>query len=300
MSKVFIGMPAYNGEKYIEKAVQSFMGQSYADWRLVISDDASTDSTSALCAKLAAADDRVSYVRHEKNLGMNANFAYLVEKADAPYFMWAAQDDMWEPDFLSRCVAALDAHPDIAVAHTGMANIDSLDRVVREYPHYPSFSGPKSLRTVTRHLLSPEIMGRCNLMYGLIRLNIAREVNRLYGNKVAMLADHAYALGLIVRGGVSIDPKVCYRKRQGGYSDPGGTDADSPDQPARRLEIGNPKNRMYPIARLPRILKAYRAVCRGTGYGSVAVALTILRAPRALMIYLGQRNYRRFIRKILS
>src|SRR3989338_10588415 len=115
MTKVFIGMPAYNGERFIREAIESVIGQSYADWVMLISDDASTDKTRAICEEYTKRDSRITYYRQEKNLGLFANFKFVLDKADTDYFIWAAQDDIREKDYLKTCVEQLEKNTDLGL-----------------------------------------------------------------------------------------------------------------------------------------------------------------------------------------
>ena len=108
MPKVTIGLPVFNGEKYLAQAVDSILAQTFEDFELLISDNASTDGTPEICEHYVKADKRVQYFRNKVNLGAAPNFNGLVPKARGMYFKWAACDDLLEPDFLRACIEALD------------------------------------------------------------------------------------------------------------------------------------------------------------------------------------------------
>jgi glycosyltransferase involved in cell wall biosynthesis len=103
---VTIGLPVYNGQNYLEQAIDSLLAQSFEDFRLIIADNASSDSTEEICREAASLDGRVEYHRHDRNLGAAANYNYTVELATGPYFMWHAHDDLRAPEFLERAVHA--------------------------------------------------------------------------------------------------------------------------------------------------------------------------------------------------
>jgi glycosyltransferase involved in cell wall biosynthesis len=109
--KVSIGLPVYNGEKYLWYALDSILRQDYADFELIISDNASTDATQAICREFASKDSRVRYLRNEENIGAAANFNRVFKLARADFFKWAAYDDVCLPGFLRRCVEVLDQAP---------------------------------------------------------------------------------------------------------------------------------------------------------------------------------------------
>lgn len=99
---VTIGMPVYNGEKYIAEAIDSLLSQTFTDFELIISDNASTDKTGLICREYANQDERITYIRHNKNRGALQNFQFVLDEAKGKYFMWAAHDDLWAPDFLEK------------------------------------------------------------------------------------------------------------------------------------------------------------------------------------------------------
>lgn len=100
-------MPVYNGAKYIRDALDSLLAQTVEDYELLISDNASTDETQAICEEYARRDPRIRYVRHGENMGAVANFRFVLENASADIFVWAAYDDTWAADFLSDAISFL-------------------------------------------------------------------------------------------------------------------------------------------------------------------------------------------------
>ena len=99
--KVSIGMPLFNGEKHIRETLDSLLAQTFTDFELIISDNASTDATEAICREYAEKDSRIRYVRQVENRGGFANFQFVLDEARGEYFMWAAHDDIRSPDFIS-------------------------------------------------------------------------------------------------------------------------------------------------------------------------------------------------------
>ena len=122
--KVSIGMPVYNGERYVEEALQSLLAQTFTDFELVIADNASTDHTEAICRSYARRDDRVRYVRNRANYGAIYNFNNVFRLTTGEYFKWAAYDDVCDAPFLSRCVEVLDQDPGVVLACPRVAGID--------------------------------------------------------------------------------------------------------------------------------------------------------------------------------
>ncbi|MCC7363137.1 MAG: glycosyltransferase [Dehalococcoidia bacterium] len=121
---VTIGLPVYNGELFVAQAIESVLSQSFADWELVICDNASTDGTERICRAYAARDSRIRYVRNSTNLGAARNFRRALGEARGEYFKWLAADDYLAPAFLERAVAALEAHPGAVLAHADALFVD--------------------------------------------------------------------------------------------------------------------------------------------------------------------------------
>ena len=116
--RVSLGLPVFNGEVFLESTLRSILGQTYADFELIISDNASTDRTEEICRAFEARDSRIRYVRNETNLGAAPNYNQAFELAVGEYFKWIAYDDPLEPDYLSKCVAVLDKYPEVVLCFT--------------------------------------------------------------------------------------------------------------------------------------------------------------------------------------
>jgi len=94
-TKVSIGLPVYNAEKFIEKRIESILNQSFTDFELIISDNASTDNTSQICNEFSKKDGRIRYIRQPKNMGAILNYKFVLQQAHEKYFAWASADDFW-------------------------------------------------------------------------------------------------------------------------------------------------------------------------------------------------------------
>jgi glycosyltransferase involved in cell wall biosynthesis len=128
---VTIGLPVYNGEPFLPFAIESILAQRFEDLELIISDNASTDRTAEICERYAALDPRIRYSRNATNLGGSKNFARVFELARGEYFKWASADDALVPDFLDRCVDALDHDPGAVSCFSGMEIIDETGEIRR-------------------------------------------------------------------------------------------------------------------------------------------------------------------------
>ncbi|MBA2525970.1 MAG: glycosyltransferase family 2 protein [Pyrinomonadaceae bacterium] len=113
---VSVGLPVYNGEKYVRRALSSLLAQDYENFELIVSDNASTDGSREICQEYAAKDSRIKLHAHQQNQGVVANFGAVLARARGPYFMWAAVDDRWMPGFVTALVKKLNEDPKAGVA----------------------------------------------------------------------------------------------------------------------------------------------------------------------------------------
>jgi len=134
--RLSIGLPVYNGETYLAESLDALLGQSYEDFELIISDNASTDGTADICRRYRKQDPRIRYVRQPRNIGLAPNHNFVFQQARGELFKWAAADDLYARDLLQHCVAALDEDHDVVLAHSWEAVIDSTGNVTQslEYP----------------------------------------------------------------------------------------------------------------------------------------------------------------------
>ena len=134
--RLSIGLPVYNGGRYLADSLDALLGQSYEDFELIISDNASTDDTSEICRHYESQDARIRYCRQARNIGLSPNHNFVVEAAQGELFKWASYDDLYARELLERCVEALDERPDVVLAHSWTAHIDESDAVFAA-PVYP-------------------------------------------------------------------------------------------------------------------------------------------------------------------
>lgn len=122
--KVSVGMPVYNGERYLEAAVDSILAQSFDDFELVISDNASTDGTEEICRTYAHKDERIRYFRMRENYGVIDNFNSVFRLSAGEYFKFASSDDVCEHDYLRKAVEVLDRDPSVVLVWARTLGID--------------------------------------------------------------------------------------------------------------------------------------------------------------------------------
>lgn len=134
-AKVSLGLPVYNGARYVAAAIESVLSQTLGEFELVISDNASTDATGSICRQFAARDPRVRYTRLDDNIGAILNFARVYDLcAGGECFKWVAHDDVIKPRFLESCVCALDENAGAVLAYSRACFIDPQGSYLRDYP----------------------------------------------------------------------------------------------------------------------------------------------------------------------
>lgn len=134
--RLSIGLPVYNGENYLAESLEALLGQSYTDFELIISDNASTDSTEKICLSYASQDPRIRYFRQQRNIGIAPNRNFLTQQARGEFFKVACHDDLYARDLLKLCISALDENPRVVLAHSWSAMLDAAGTVTEllEYP----------------------------------------------------------------------------------------------------------------------------------------------------------------------
>ena len=141
--RVSIGLPVYNGERYLTEAIESVLSQTSPDWELIICDNASTDATGEIARRYVAQDSRIRYHRNAENLGASRNFNLTFELSRGEYFSWLAADDLIAPGFVERCVAALDRTPDAVLAYPMARGIDADGQPIAEMQHHVAMFSQK-------------------------------------------------------------------------------------------------------------------------------------------------------------
>ena len=206
--RLTIGMPVYNGERYLADALDSILAQTYADFELVISDNGSTDATQSICERYAARDPRIRYVRHDTNRGAGWNYEHVRSLArGTDFYKWAAHDDVLAPTFVERCIAALDADPDASLATTGVAAIDETGTVTR-LKHRQVHAGAATADARFRQVLMSD--ANCEAVFGVIRTS-ALATTRGQGDYIA--SDRVLLAELALAGRFIEVPEVLFFNR---------------------------------------------------------------------------------------
>jgi glycosyltransferase involved in cell wall biosynthesis len=165
-------MPVYNGSNYLKEAIDSILSQTFTDFELIISDNASIDNTIDICKAAEMKDERIRYYRNEKNRGAAWNFNYVFHLAKGSYFQWACHDDVWTPTLLERYVDVLDRKPDVVLCYTRTTFIDEQGQTIRSIIARPDLhdrSPHRRFRSFLKYHINPN---ECNPVLGMFRAKV--------------------------------------------------------------------------------------------------------------------------------
>lgn len=171
--KISIGLAVFNGEKYLRKAIDSILAQTFTDFELIISDNASTDRTEEICKDYVAKDSRIRYYRNATNIGgaNNENRTFLLSKGQ--YFRLAAHDDVLAPKLIEKCVEVLDADSTVVLCYSTTIKID-------EHGRHIGVLNRDMASSIKPHKRFQDLANwnhECETSYGLIRADILRKTD---------------------------------------------------------------------------------------------------------------------------
>ena len=221
---VSIGLPVYNGARFLREALDSILAQTLKDFELIISDNASTDKTKIICQKYVEKDQRIRYYRNEKNLGAAKNYNRVFDLADGKYFMWLAHDDLIATTYLARCVEILEENPSIVLCHSQVRLINDKGQVLTEndklYQKYPCLKDYHArLRKLNTDALKPQerflariTAGTSFEFFGLFRMNVLRTIPNPHGSYSG--ADEILLAKLALLGRFYEIPELLFSSRQ--------------------------------------------------------------------------------------
>ena len=195
---VTIGLPVYNGEAYLKEALDSILNQTFRDFEVIISDNASTDRTQEICEAYAARETRIEYLRNGRNVGAAENYNNVFRAARGRYFKWAAHDDVCEPEFLERCVAVLEEDDSVVLCYPTTMIIDEVGKDIGEYTRETEYMGATPGERF-RDWMFKRPGGECNAVFGLMRAStLARTslIGKYMASDVILLGE------LVLRGRV--------------------------------------------------------------------------------------------------
>lgn len=177
--RLSIGLPVYNGDEYLEQSLDAILGQTYEDFELVISSNASTDATDEICRDYQASDPRIRFSRQSKNVGAASNHDIVLRQSVGELFKWASGDDLYARDLLSRCIEILDADRDVILAHSWTAAVDATGKVIQAFEYPLSTDSPRAPERFRSQLFDNDGLPgaiRGDDFYGVFRSDVLRRV----------------------------------------------------------------------------------------------------------------------------
>jgi glycosyltransferase involved in cell wall biosynthesis len=206
---VSIGMPVFNGEKYLKEAIDSILAQTFQCFELIISDNASTDRTHDICLEYVAKDSRIRYYCNKQNVGAAENHNRVFELSSGKYFKWAAHDDLLAPEFLSRCLNVLDRDPSIVLCHSKTGRINEYGELTGKYDTLARSGSSKP------HERFSDTIAFSNyawvLLFGLIRPSSLR-MTRLLGSYIG--SDRNLLAEISLAGRIYEIPDILFFRRE--------------------------------------------------------------------------------------
>lgn len=294
MTELTIGLPVYNGAKSIERALLSLLAQSYRDFILLVSDNASVNSTREIVSRIAGQDQRVQIIQQPHNVGAAANFMSLAMNAKTEFFMWAAADDFWSSDYIETAMDALRGNSEIGFASGDFASVDMNGTILRRTADFSMLNGRSSIGRLVKYVSMVEASGKANPIYSVFRTSLLQEVCRdstaTFGEWGGDMAVVAAALS---RAGYLQNRKATLFKQVGSASDLQ-TSLTVEGEGYSRLEFGG----AFP----PQILHQFiETITRGLENDRQKwVVAAVLRSRRVLIYVWQMRQKLRNLRRRLS
>ncbi|MFE0652977.1 glycosyltransferase family 2 protein [Streptomyces sp. NPDC059534] len=242
--RLSIGLPVYNGEEYLAESLDALLGQTYEDFELVISDNASTDGTQDISRRYAARDSRIRYIRLPRNIGAAPNHNYVFTECRGELFKWASHDDLYARDLLRRCVEALDERPEVILAHADQAVIDGDGRVKVPYEYGLATGSPHAPERFRSMLFEPG----GDDFYGVMRADVLRRVKP---HDSYHHADRTFVTEIGLNGPFHQVPELLYFRRD----HPTRAERANPSKRSRCVNL-DPR-RAGPLHPTPRLLAEY-------------------------------------------
>jgi glycosyltransferase involved in cell wall biosynthesis len=204
-----IGVPVYNGERYLAQALAGIQAQTLADFRVVIADNASTDRTEEIARAAAAADPRIEYLRRDRNVGLVANWNGLFTDTDGELFAWHSSDDVAAPEFYASCLELLREQPDAAAGCPQIGLIGSDGESLGPDPE--RIRGDHPDRAV-RFVELASFRHYCQFYYGVFRRSMLARTRLML--PFFWSADRLLLAELALQGRLVRDPRQLYFVRQ--------------------------------------------------------------------------------------
>ncbi len=188
-TRISVGLPVYNGARFLAETLDSLLVQTYEDFEIVISDNASTDETEQICRSYQEKDKRIRYYPNSTNLGAAKNYRKAFELSSGEYFRWANCDDLFAPESLARCIEVLDRESSVILTFPKTRFIDERGRFI---PDDEDSLNIQHDRVSERFIQLFNRLGRVNAIYGLVRADVLRKtklIRNFVGGDIPLMAE---------------------------------------------------------------------------------------------------------------
>ncbi len=250
---VFVGLPCYNRPEGLKDAIRCLQNQTHPNWTVLISDNCSPNPAVRQVAEAAcAADSRIQYLRHAKNLGAVENFHRLVVNCQSEFFMWTSDDDQLCPGFMAANLRLLRENPQAQMSAASISVINSAGDELFQCPGFSRFTTKGDLfEDALNYVRDPEKLGKASLIYGLYRTSAIQAVieecwdecfSQYFGSD--FLLNYAF----ICRHPIVATDEILLKKRQ-------------PTNATRRIHWRHPRSyRIAPAADVESYVERYRRI----------------------------------------
>jgi glycosyltransferase involved in cell wall biosynthesis len=215
--RLSVGLPVYNGQRFLRAALESILAQTFRDFELIICDNASTDATEQICHECAARDARVRYFRHPANIGPAANYNACFRHARGELFRWAAHDDVIAPELFQLSIDALDRDPGAVAVYPNSCEIDAEGKRLFDHATRVELEDTTVARRLASYLFVDHRKGFGAVLWSVMRADVLRQWSPLKGSFPS--ADRAFIVNVLLRGKMlRLEPVLFFNREHGDRS----------------------------------------------------------------------------------
>jgi glycosyltransferase involved in cell wall biosynthesis len=298
---VSVGIPTYNNPEGLRRTLQCMTSQTYKKLEIIVSDNCSPGKgVQEVVQEFLAKDLRIQYYRQSENKGPFLNLAFVLKKATGDYFMWAADDDEWEENFVETGVKALLENDFYQAWFCSYDEVDMSGRLVQEVSNYSSLtSTPNRRKNIIRYLRASDIPGKDCMTYAIYeRAALLDTVGRYFlGDRVNHYGcDSAFNIAFLTKYNILIAEEILFHKmrktrKTGSVIDQ--KDEVVPFKGNSSYRGASPNRSIFPLKKLVSILREHYKAVEGTPYTRTVILTIISILPRAIKNYLIIRANRK-------
>ena len=236
--KISIGLPVFNGEEFIHKQLERILDQTFTDFELIISDNASTDLTNKICKEFETKDNRIRYYKQDQTIDSLLNYNFVLEKAECEYFLWIAIDDILLPNFLEKNLEILINNKNIVCSASQVKYFGEsrkywkekaenrisgffIKKIVNRFQNLKNYSTTGTFASKFRYYL--KLRGHHHIFYGIYRTNQLKGIiSKIVLNKnKPRTIDLATMLSVLEIGDFYVIDEILMYRYDGGESSQG-------------------------------------------------------------------------------